>query len=577
MILLLLTLCTIPAYAQKEDNVWIFGYDSNTYPEYPGTDRITFDFMDSLVISYSHGGMKQMESNTSICDSTGKLLLLSNGCFIETGDGVTVENSDSLNPGWVYDNFCTGPYGYGYNSNSTMLLLQAPGFPSNYCLFHIQTYISFQPLAGYYNNLLYTKIDMEANNGNGKVMFKNQPLISDTIHSDALAAVRHANGRDWWVVVAKQSSNKYYLILLSPQGITIKTQNIGKPAWSGAGGETVFSPDGTKMARFNTRDDLRIFDFDRCTGELSNPVHIGFVDGEENKLTAGLAWSADGHYLYAAEISRVLQFDAWAADILASRITIAVREFSSDCQLGSSLGYLELGPDGRIYCRPESGQDCMHRIGKPEKSGAASEFVHFYHHFDFSYKGLPHFPNFRLGPVDGSVCDTLGLNNHPLAGWRYDHTSGTGVDFTSVSWYDPELWYWDFDDPVSGILNSSTARNPAHEFSAPGAYEVCLTVSNQYGSDTKCRTVWVSTSSSNELQGGGDLKIYPNPTTGIIYFSDPAVTLVRVFDNIGRLQLQQEVAEDRLDLSHLQPSIYRLQVFRGSQIPEMRSVAISIR
>lgn len=102
-------------------------------------------------------------------------------------------------------------------------------------------------------------------------------------------------------------------------------------------------------------------------------------------------------------------------------------------------------------------------------------------------------------------------------------------------------------------------------------------MSNQYGSDTKCRTVWVSTSSSNELQGGGDLKIYPNPTTGIIYFSDPAVTLVRVFDNIGRLQLQQEVTEDRLDLSHLQPSIYRLQVFRGSQIPEMRSVAISIR
>jgi hypothetical protein len=177
MLLLWLTLCSIPAYAQKEDNVWIFGYDSNDYPEYPGADRIKFNFMDSLIISYSHGGMKQMESNTSICDSTGKLLLLSNGCFIETGDGVTVENSDSLNPGWVYDNFCTGPYGYGYNSNSTMLLLQAPGFPSNYCLFHIQTYISFQPLAGYYNNLLYTKIDMEANNGNGKVMFKNQPLI----------------------------------------------------------------------------------------------------------------------------------------------------------------------------------------------------------------------------------------------------------------------------------------------------------------------------------------------------------------------------------------------------------------
>jgi hypothetical protein len=79
------------------------------------------------------------------------------------------------------------------------------------------------------------------------------------------------------------------------------------------------------------------------------------------------------------------------------------------------------------------------------------------------------------------------------------------------------------------------------------------------------------------ITGRRRLENLSQPNTGIIYFSDPAVTLVRVFDNIGRLQLQQEVTEDRLDLSHLQPSIYRLQVFRGSQIPEMRSVAISIR
>ncbi len=107
------------SFAQKEDNIWVIGYDSNTFPEYPGTDRITFDFSDSLVISYSHGvGLVLKESNAMICDSTGKLLLVSNSCYIETGDGVTVENSNGLNPGWVYDNLCSPPnLSYPYDNN----------------------------------------------------------------------------------------------------------------------------------------------------------------------------------------------------------------------------------------------------------------------------------------------------------------------------------------------------------------------------------------------------------------------------------------------------------------------------
>lgn len=31
---------------------------------------------------------------------------------------------------------------------------------------------------------------------------------------------------------------------------------------------------------------------------------------------------------------------------------------------------------------------------------------------------MPNYPNYRLGPLDGSPCDTLGLNNIPLAAFR---------------------------------------------------------------------------------------------------------------------------------------------------------------
>jgi len=196
-------------FTQKQDNIWVTGYDSNTFPEYPGADRITFDFSDSLMISYSHGtGMVLKESNISICDSTGKLLLVSNSCYIENGDGQEIENSDGLNPGWVYDNLCSPP-NLSYPTDNNMILLQMPDTPSVYYLFHVRNQASIQPLFAYYDVLFYTKIDMSLNNGNGKVVFKNKPLVQDTLHPDGLHAVRHANGRDWWIVEARSYSNKY--------------------------------------------------------------------------------------------------------------------------------------------------------------------------------------------------------------------------------------------------------------------------------------------------------------------------------------------------------------------------------
>ena len=47
-----------------------------------------------------------------------------------------------------------------------------------------------------------------------------------------------------------------------------------------------------------------------------------------------------------------------------------------------------------------------------------------------------------------------------------------------------------------------------------GSMAKSVKVSNLYGIDTKCKMVWVNTSSSNDAQEGGEgLKIYPNLTS----------------------------------------------------------------
>jgi gliding motility-associated-like protein len=57
------------------------------------------------------------------------------------------------------------------------------------------------------------------------------------------------------------------------------------------------------------------------------------------------------------------------------------------------------------------------------------------------------------------------------------------VDFTDASTsLDPIIsWLWNFDDPGSGINNTSTLQNPSHVFNTPGIFNVSLTITTQGG------------------------------------------------------------------------------------------------
>jgi PKD repeat protein len=63
-------------------------------------------------------------------------------------------------------------------------------------------------------------------------------------------------------------------------------------------------------------------------------------------------------------------------------------------------------------------------------------------------------------------------------------------------------WQWNFDDPASGVQNTSTLQNPTHQFSTAGTFAVSLTVTTSNG----C----VST---NTLPA---LVVYPKPLAGFI-------------------------------------------------------------
>jgi uncharacterized protein (TIGR02145 family) len=61
---------------------------------------------------------------------------------------------------------------------------------------------------------------------------------------------------------------------------------------------------------------------------------------------------------------------------------------------------------------------------------------------------------------------------------------GDTVWFTDLTSYNPTNWYWDFGDG-----NNSNLNNPIHVYSSPGNYTVSLTVSNNFGADSKSQSI----------------------------------------------------------------------------------------
>ncbi|MBI4719361.1 MAG: PKD domain-containing protein [Planctomycetes bacterium] len=91
-----------------------------------------------------------------------------------------------------------------------------------------------------------------------------------------------------------------------------------------------------------------------------------------------------------------------------------------------------------------------------------------------------------------SFFDTVVENRSPLiARFSSDLTAGVeplAVAFQDESAGDVTAWAWDFES--DGVIDSS-AQDPAHTFTLPGAYTVSLTVGGPEGTDTAIRVGYV--------------------------------------------------------------------------------------
>jgi hypothetical protein len=394
--------------AQHEGNTWRLCYSGSNVPI---PSEVKAGFVDAY---FGKTPYPKLERNlTDLIDPNQCRVSINNtkGEIIIFYDGKTVYNKfHQPMKGGDTINFNFNPLKVnGANVRQGAIILPLPSQKDKYALIHSQTeYYNLTPsiLNIATMRLFLSIIDMNEDNGLGQVTMKKQLILEDTLSSGQLTAVKHANGRDWWVIALEESKNAFYKLLLTPNGITINDKQIIGENYYGGGGQTVFSPDGKYYATYDPEKG-EVYDFDRCTGTLSNFRKIAQPD--KKVWGNGAAISPNSRYLYTSIYTNLYQYDLWAKDIESSKKLIATWDgFKNELGLSSHFNLAQLAPNGKIYISCAGAIQYLHVIEEPDKEGAACKFVHrglilpSYHSY-----GLPNHPNFALGALKGSPCDTL--------------------------------------------------------------------------------------------------------------------------------------------------------------------------
>ncbi len=390
------------SFSQGISNLWLSGYSSVIYPGSGGTN-INFinGFPDTSTIDRP---MSFLDCNANISDSLGNLLFYTNGIYIANAANDTMVNGDSLNPSTYTFNAT-----YGLRVKQGNLILPLPGDSSKYYLFH-ETLFYDQSVSDYRSSeIYYSIIDMSLDSGRGAVIQKNIVLLSDTLTPGAITACKHANGRDWWVVFHKSKGRRYYKYLLTPSGLQGPfAQDIGYSIapndwiW-----QSCFAPDGNKFSSVMARDTFDVMDFDRCSGMFSNSTSICIIDSAASR---GVAFSPNSQVLYVSSMLYIYQFNLNVAYIDSSRIILTKFDGYADFNppFYTAFYLAQLANDGKIYINTGNSTRYFNVINSPNTLGlSCNQLQHSFSLPTFNGFTIPNFPNYFLGSLIGSPCDSL--------------------------------------------------------------------------------------------------------------------------------------------------------------------------
>lgn len=384
--------------AQK-DNLWLLGYASFGGSPFGNINMIfSQNNLDSIYFYYRN--MNFEFTNASICDTSGNLLFYTNGVYVANAQDDTMLNGSGLNPSFYTTQF----YYVGLRISQADIIIPKPSNDSLFYLFHETLEINQTLLRP--NYLYQSIINMKGDSGKGEVILKNNPIITDTLAGGSITVCKHANGRDWWLLVPRWGNNvTYNSYLITPDTIQlIQTQTFLVSGLEG--GQACFSPDGTKYI-WNNCYGIAFFNFDRCSGSLTLTNNIEYFP--DSLCWIGCSISPNSRFAYLSHGDYIFQFDLQATNIAASKDTVAINDGYADPNPPFYTQFVlqQLAPDGKIYINHGNGTMSLHVIDQPDSAGLACNVLQHAVPLPRFNVTLPNFPNYNLGRLVGSPCDTV--------------------------------------------------------------------------------------------------------------------------------------------------------------------------
>jgi hypothetical protein len=367
-------------------------------------------------------------SSSCISDTNGNILFFTNGFCVYDTNGFALDNGLYVN--CPYGNVLANYYGASVFDQTSIIL---PKKGNQYYVF--STGMSDSVANNYLNHvytefdvLNYSVVDMDSNNGKGKVIQKNV-VLADKQHywNMALHAVKHANGKDWWLIKTDCVNNRYQEFLVKEDTILgpfyqfVPQNNTGDFCYFY--GQLYFSNNGNKMAssiyghllgtNFYYRNGVDIYDFNRCDGTL---IFSKFYAVPEDTISypnydiqVGICFSPNDSLLYMSNMYSIYQID-----LEDTNTNNAIFIHGPDTSIAAFPWYATLAPapDGKIYIGNDNGtRKSMSYIDKPNVKGLGCNFMP--QGLWQPYTNLrkpPNMPNYGLGADTSKTCWPLATN-----------------------------------------------------------------------------------------------------------------------------------------------------------------------
>jgi hypothetical protein len=279
-------------------------------------------------------------------------------------------------------------------------------------------------------------------------------------------AVRHGNGRDWWIVAQMKrhgipTTDSFVVFSFYNDSLYLSHYQQMGVKFDGSG-ELDISNDGSKVCVGNV-DTFKVFefDFDRCSGMLNNPheVYNNHTSDYPKHVMFGLSYSRSGEFIYGAcytqqlieytSIDTIFQFNP-RATVDSLKCIVIWYDTNNVITDSISPSSMELGDDGNIYISYQK-LDPQELLGYYPILSYMGVIKNAEQPFPLCYFDpygiflgnqcqangnniLASVPNYNLGPLIVSPCDTL-------------TTTSTG------QWLSPVAQVRIFPNPTSDKIN----------------------------------------------------------------------------------------------------------------------------